>query len=92
VLQALVDLQEQIKKGGTLSGREFAQRVVPEGPPNVDVRPVDAVVAPGDYRTAQQQWEELDISTQGAGLKTTFPEAGKTETRNPKSETNPKSE
>jgi NADH-quinone oxidoreductase subunit B len=74
VLQALVDLQEMIKKEGTLSGREFVHRTAPEGPPNVDVRPIDAVVAPGDYQTAQQLWEQSDIATRGAGLKTTWPE------------------
>lgn len=75
LIQSIIDLQEKIRKTGTLSGREFATRVMPEGPPLVDVAPKQAVVAPGDYRTATKAWEDLDISTQGVGVKTTFPEA-----------------
>jgi NADH-quinone oxidoreductase subunit B len=74
VLQAIVDLQAKIQQTGTMQATEFDQRITPDGPPNVEVRPADAVVAPGDYRTSQQQWENLDIATQGSGLKTMWPE------------------
>jgi NADH-quinone oxidoreductase subunit B len=77
LLQSIVDLQERIKKTGTLQAVEFARRVVPEGPPQVEVKPTEAVVAPGDYRTAQQQWESPDTTTRDAGLKTAWPEVEK---------------
>jgi NADH-quinone oxidoreductase subunit B len=75
LLQALMDLQAKIKQTGTLSGREFQERVLSNGPAAVQSRPADAIVAPGDYRTATQQWATSDIRTQGLGVKTTFPEA-----------------
>jgi hypothetical protein len=73
-LQSIIDLQEKIKKTGTLTGKEFAQRVLPEGPPAVAAMPTAAVVAPGDYRTATQQWERTDLRPNGQGVKTAFPE------------------
>ena len=73
LLQAILDIQEKIKKTGTLQATEFAKRVLPEGPAQVEVKPTDAVVAPGDYRTSQQQWEEMDVTTR-TGLKTVWPE------------------
>jgi NADH-quinone oxidoreductase subunit B len=36
LIQALIDLQEKIRKGATLDGREFALRILPEGPPRFD--------------------------------------------------------
>jgi NADH-quinone oxidoreductase subunit B len=36
LLQAVIDLQDKIKKGGTFNAREFALRVLPEGPPRFD--------------------------------------------------------
>jgi hypothetical protein len=36
LLQAIIDLQEKIKRGGTLTGVEFDQRNRPEGPPPFD--------------------------------------------------------
>jgi NADH-quinone oxidoreductase subunit B len=76
LLQALMDVQAKIKRTGTLTNKEFARRVTSEGPVPLDVRPTEAVVAPGDYRTATRQWETRDISTRGQGVKTEFPEAG----------------
>ena len=81
VLQAIVDLQAKIQKTGTMQASEFAERIVSDGPPNVEVRPVDAVVAPGDYRTSQQQWENADIATRGAGVKTAWPEVDASQKR-----------
>jgi NADH-quinone oxidoreductase subunit B len=49
LIRSVIDLQEKIKKTGTLTGREFARRVTPEGPRQVDEVPQDAVVAPGDF-------------------------------------------
>lgn len=36
LIQALIELQEKIRTGATLDGREFALRVLPEGPPRFD--------------------------------------------------------
>lgn len=59
LIQSIIDMQEKIKKSGTLLGREFADRVEPENPKPLALRvlPQDAVVAPGDYRTATKAWE-----------------------------------
>jgi NADH-quinone oxidoreductase subunit B len=75
LIQAIIDLQDRISRTGTLSGREFTQRIAPEGPPAVVPVPRDAIVAPGDYRTATKHWEDCDVRTQGLGIKTAYPEA-----------------
>jgi NADH-quinone oxidoreductase subunit B len=49
LIRSVIDLQEKIKKTGTLNGKEFVRRSVPEGPRQVTVVPQDAVVAPGDF-------------------------------------------
>ena len=50
-------VQEKIRQTGTVTGKEFAQRTAREGPTEVKARPMDLVVAPGDFSTATQQWE-----------------------------------
>ena len=54
LIQSILDLQDQIKRTGTLEGREFAARTRPEAPLPLasDVPPVETVVAPGDFTTA----------------------------------------
>jgi NADH-quinone oxidoreductase subunit B len=54
IIQSILDLQDKIRKTGTLTGKEFTQRVRPEGPRPLalEVEPADTVVAPGDYATA----------------------------------------
>lgn len=52
LLQSIIDLQERIRKTGTLDGREFAQRQAHEGPVPVTHVPPNAVVAPGDHASA----------------------------------------
>src|SRR5262249_21319299 len=56
LLQSIIDLQERIRKTGTLTGREFAQRDRPEKPLPLAVTldPAEMVVAPGDFATATQ--------------------------------------
>jgi NADH-quinone oxidoreductase subunit B len=49
LLQSIIDLQEKIRKTGTYSGREFAQRTTPDGPRPVPYMPADVMVAPGDF-------------------------------------------
>jgi NADH-quinone oxidoreductase subunit B len=54
LLQAVIDLQDKIKKTGTLTGKEFRRRVAHEGPAALATRldPTETVVAPGDFATA----------------------------------------
>ena len=54
VLQAIIDLQDQISRTGTLTGKEFTQRTQPEGPRPLALQlsPSDTVVAPGDFAHA----------------------------------------
>ena len=50
LIQGIMDLQEKIKQSGTMSGKEFAARVTPEGPPRYDPAEVRRVLlreAPG---------------------------------------------
>ncbi len=52
LIQSIIDLQEKIRKTGTLTGKEFTQRQQPEGPVPVEAKPKDLVVAPGDFASA----------------------------------------
>jgi NADH-quinone oxidoreductase subunit B len=52
LIQSIIDLQEKIRKTGTLSGREFPVRTRHEGPLPVEQPPTDAVVAPGDFASS----------------------------------------
>jgi len=77
VLQALMDIQDLVKRTGTIKAKEFLRRTQPEGPPKLNVPPTEAVVAPGDYATATRQWEKSDVRTIGIGIKTAWPELEK---------------
>jgi NADH-quinone oxidoreductase subunit B len=57
LIQSIMDLQDRIRKTGTLNGTEFAKRTKPEGPvPLALVVPPDQeVVAPGDFGSATRQ-------------------------------------
>src|SRR6266852_4232928 len=54
LIQSILDLQDKIKRTGTLEGTEFAARTRSEAPLHLlaEVPPMDTVVAPGDYTTA----------------------------------------
>jgi NADH-quinone oxidoreductase subunit B len=54
LIQSIIDLQDKVRKTGTLDGKEFERRVRPEGPVPVlpRVSPEETIVAPGDYTTA----------------------------------------
>jgi NADH-quinone oxidoreductase subunit B len=49
LLQSILDLQDKIRKTGTLTGAEFERRTVFEGPRPVEQMPPDVTVAPGDF-------------------------------------------
>jgi NADH-quinone oxidoreductase subunit B len=54
LLQSVIDLQEKIRRTGTLMGKEFAARVRPEKPLPLatTLNPSELVVAPADYTAA----------------------------------------
>ena len=52
LIQSIIDLQEKIKKTGTLTGKEFHVRTKHEGPAPVDAPPSALIVAPGDFASA----------------------------------------
>jgi NADH-quinone oxidoreductase subunit B len=56
LLQSVIDLQEKIRKTGTLTGREFERRDRPEKPLPLatTLDPADQIVAPGDFAAATQ--------------------------------------
>lgn len=41
LIQAIMDLQKMISTGGTLEGKEFRLRILPEGPPPFDQQEID---------------------------------------------------
>jgi NADH-quinone oxidoreductase subunit B len=51
ILQAVIDLQDKIKRTGTVTGREFVARDRSEAPRALalEVSPADMIVAPGDF-------------------------------------------
>ena len=54
LIRAVIDLQEKIQRTGTINAREFADRTAYEGPTALakELAPEEAIVAPGDFRTA----------------------------------------
>ena len=54
VIQSIIDLQDKIRKTGTLNGREFERKVPPTNPRPLalEIQPSEAVVAPGDFASA----------------------------------------
>jgi NADH-quinone oxidoreductase subunit B len=58
LIQSILDLQEKIRLTGTVTGKEFARRTASEAPAAIQTKPVDLVVAPGEFSTATQQWEK----------------------------------
>lgn len=52
LIQSIIDLQDLIKRTGTLNAKEFAQRTGLPGPGAVHGLPSDTVVAPGNFVTS----------------------------------------
>jgi NADH-quinone oxidoreductase subunit B len=61
LIQAVIDLQEKIRRTGTLTGREFSARTWHEGPIPLPAPPPEAVVAPSDFADAARLHDE-DLS------------------------------
>ncbi len=58
LIQSVIDLQDKIRKTGTLTGKEFTQRDCYEGPTRIDVPSNELVVAPGDFASATRIHEQ----------------------------------
>ncbi len=54
IIQAILDLQDMIRRTGTITGREFRERTRPEGPKplGLTVPPQEALVAPAKFASA----------------------------------------
>lgn len=52
LIRSVIDLQDKIRRTGTLTGREFQKRSAHEGPNPVPTWPGKLVVAPGDFASA----------------------------------------
>lgn len=54
LIRAVLDLQEKVKRTGTIDAREFAERKVYEGPTALakQVAANDKIIVPGDFSTA----------------------------------------
>jgi NADH-quinone oxidoreductase subunit B len=62
LLQSIIDLQAKIHREGTYEGREFNQRVVPEGPPPFDRQELDRIRY-GDDLSAPTQKVNFETRT-----------------------------
>ena len=60
LIRSVLDLQEKVKKTGTLTGEEFERRTGYEGPSALalELQPDELVVAPGDFATATRLRQE----------------------------------
>lgn len=60
LIRAIMDLQDRVKQTGTMFGTEFAERIVSNRPRALalEIAPADALVAPGDYRSATKTWNQ----------------------------------
>jgi NADH-quinone oxidoreductase subunit B len=54
LIQSVIDLQDLVRKTGTLMGSEFAKRTVHNGPQVNEAIPDGVVVAPGDYEKSKR--------------------------------------
>jgi NADH-quinone oxidoreductase subunit B len=54
IIQSIMDLQQKIQQTGTITGKEFAQRLNGDAPRALalEVAPGEAMVAPGNFATA----------------------------------------
>src|SRR5260370_839935 len=59
LIRAIMDMQDKVKATGTFLGTEYKTQTESEKPRplSLDLAPNDAIVAPGDYRTATKGWE-----------------------------------
>lgn len=55
LIQAILDLQEKIRRTGTLTGKEFERRTHYDGPHALPMAPAESMVAPGNFASATRQ-------------------------------------
>jgi NADH-quinone oxidoreductase subunit B len=62
LIRAVLDLQEKVQRTGTIDAREFASRDTYEGPTALarELGAEEAIIAPGDYRTATRLRKPLN--------------------------------
>jgi len=73
LLQSVIDLQDQITRTGTITGKEFAHRNQVEAPRPlaVEVPPAEVIVAPGNFASATRlQGAQPGVSQQPSGAET----------------------
>ena len=58
LIRSIIDLQEKIKKTGTIFGSEFRQHTESDGPRALSDDTADNVVAPGTFATATKAWDK----------------------------------
>lgn len=60
LIRAVLDLQQKVRRTGTVDGREFADRKTFEGPANLarQIAPEDTMIVPGDFNTATRLREK----------------------------------
>jgi NADH-quinone oxidoreductase subunit B len=60
LIMSIIDLQKKIRHGGTIMGKEFEARTMPEGPKPLalEVAPAEMIVAPGDFAHATRLKEQ----------------------------------
>jgi NADH-quinone oxidoreductase subunit B len=60
VIQSVIDLQEKIRKTGTLIGKEFRERKASEAPLPLalELAPTETVISPGDFATGTRLRDE----------------------------------
>jgi NADH-quinone oxidoreductase subunit B len=58
LIQSVLDIQAKIRQTGTLASTEFARRTESNAPVMIAAPATDRIVAPGDYTTAQREWEK----------------------------------
>jgi NADH-quinone oxidoreductase subunit B len=58
LIRSLMDLQERVKRTGTMQGKEFDQRKETEKPKPLALQlsPSEVIVAPGDFHSATRVW------------------------------------
>jgi NADH-quinone oxidoreductase subunit B len=61
LLQSVIDIQDKIRRTGTLTGKEFVRRAEYEGPRPLagEVPPADRLVAPGRFDTSTRLLPEV---------------------------------
>ena len=71
LLQSVLDIQDKIRRTGTLTGKEFASRAEFEGPRPLagEVPPADRLVAPGSFDTSTRLRPEVPSNDRSTAIR-----------------------